>query len=417
MEKREELKAALERFLDESLERIIFSNPRTREHYIKLVVRPLLLRGELHFHIEEFTEKQAFQKNLKKGAALNYLVEQLETLYRNGEAASAGGSLNILISKKGTVTLKEKKRTGPVVSDSDAGRKAIGGGNTAGAGKTTAARIAAAPGLLNHNRTKRYLLPEGTPVPFLIDLGVMTAEGRVVKARYDKFRQINRFLEFIEDILPKMDRNRTNTIIDFGCGKSYLTFAMYYYLREVKGYSIRVIGLDLKKDVIELCSRLAVKFGFDGLQFLHGDIAGFEGVEQVDMVVTLHACDTATDFAMAKAVRWGAKVILSVPCCQHEVNGQIESELLAPVLQYGLLKERMSALLTDGIRAQLLEAVGYRTQVLEFIDMEHTPKNIMVRAVYQGRKKDMAELKEMISQLHVEPTLYRLFCEDGVIKE
>lgn len=389
MERREELKTIMARYLDETLERVIFSNPRNREKFIKLVVRPTLLRGELHFHIEEFTEKQAFQKNLKKDETLEYLLEQLEVLYRNAEAVSSAGSLNLMISKKGTVTIKEKKRPQKV----------------------------SAPAVLSHNRTKKYLLPEGTPVPFLVDLGVMTSEGRVVKSRYDKFRQINRFLEFIEDILPRLDRTRTNTIIDFGCGKSYLTFAMYYYLKEVKGYSIRVIGLDLKKDVIALCSRLAEKFGFDGLQFLHGDIAGFEGVEKVDMVVTLHACDTATDFAMAKAVRWGAKVILSVPCCQHELNKQIDNDLLAPVLQYGLLKERMSALLTDGIRAQLLEAAGYRTQVLEFIDMEHTPKNIMIRAVYQGKKKEMKELKEMMSRLHAEPMLYRLLDEEGYLAE
>lgn len=177
---------------------------------------------------------------------------------------------------------------------------------------------------LSHNRTKKYVLQEGVPVPFLVDLGVMTAEGKVVKSRYDKFRQINRFLEFIEDVLPNLDPNRTNTIIDFGCGKSYLTFAMYYYLHVLKKYSIRVIGLDLKKDVIALCNRLSKKFEFENLTFLHGDIAGYEGVDQVDMVVTLHACDTATDYALAKAVKWGAKVILSVPCCQHEINKQIQ---------------------------------------------------------------------------------------------
>ncbi|MBD9274460.1 SAM-dependent methyltransferase [Clostridium sp. AF32-7AC] len=187
---------------------------------------------------------------------------------------------------------------------------------------------------LSHNRTKKYVLQEGVPVPFLVDLGVMTAEGKVVKSRYDKFRQINRFLEFIEDVLPNLDPNRTNTIIDFGCGKSYLTFAMYYYLHVLKKYSIRVIGLDLKKDVIALCNRLSKKFGFENLTFLHGDIAGYEGVDQVDMVVTLHACDTATDYALAKAVKWGAKVILSVPCCQHEINKQIQNDLLSPVLQY-----------------------------------------------------------------------------------
>lgn len=401
IEKKEELQAALGRFLNEKLERIIFSHPRNREQWIKLTVRPILLRGSLYFQIEEFTEKQAFQKNLKQKEALAYLLEQLETQYRNGEAVSAEAFLSILISKKGTVTIREKRR-----KEKNTEVKRTEGGKLS----------ADFSAISSHNRTKQYLLPEGTPVPFLVDLGVMTAEGRVVKARYDKFRQINRFLELIEDVLPKLDQKRENTIIDFGCGKSYLTFAMYYYLKEVKGYSIRVIGLDLKKDVIALCSRLAEKFGFTGLEFQHGDIAGFEGVHQVDMVVTLHACDTATDFAMAKAVRWGAKVILSVPCCQHEVNQQLENALLAPVLQYGLLKERMAALLTDGIRAQLLEAVGYRTQVLEFVDMEHTPKNIMVRAVYQGSKKDPAALRSMLAELHTEPTLYRLFLEEGRIE-
>lgn len=212
IEKREELKAALARFLTADLERMIFSNPRSREHFLKLMVRPILLRGVLHFQIEEFTEKQAFQKNMTGETALEYLLSQLETLYRNGEAVSASGTLTILIGKKGTVTLKERRAS----SEKNPARKA--------------AERMAAPGtpLLPHNRTKKYVLPEGTPVPFLVDLGVMTAEGRVVKAKYDKFRQINRFLEFIEDILPRLSRERTNTIIDFGCGKSYLTFAMYY---------------------------------------------------------------------------------------------------------------------------------------------------------------------------------------------
>ena len=204
--------------------------------------------------------------------------------------------------------------------------------------------------------------------------------------------------------------------MDFGCGKSYLTFAMYYYLKEVRGYPIRVTGLDLKKDVIDLCSRLGEKFGFEDLRFCHGDIAGYEGAERADMVVSLHACDTATDFALAKAVKWGAKVILSVPCCQHELNRQLENELLGPVLQYGIIKERMAALLTDGIRARLLEEAGYRTQLLEFIDMEHTPKNIMIRAVRRGKQRDGGgrdELERLFKELHVEPALWRLFKEGG----
>jgi len=242
-----------------------------------------------------------------------------------------------------------------------------------------------------------------------MDLGVMTAEGKVVRTRYDKFRQINRFLEFIEDILPKLTKTRENTILDFGCGKSYLTFAMYHYLKQVKGYPIRVIGLDLKRDVIARCNLLAEKYGYDRLSFYHGDIADYEGVDQVDMVVTLHACDTATDYALAKAVRWNAKVILSVPCCQHELNRQMENHLMKAVFRYGVIKERMAALYTDALRAELLEAEGYRTQILEFIDIEHTPKNLLIRAVKEGKKKEnRQEIQQIVEFLGVNPTLGKL---------
>lgn len=294
--------------------------------------------------------------------------------------------MTALVSKKGRVTVKEKRRPGSGGPEASCVNKAN----------------------LEHNRKKAYLLEEGTPVPFLADLGVMTAEGRVVRARYDKFRQINRFLEFIEDILPALPRDRELTILDFGCEKSYLTFAIYYYLKERRGLDVRIIGLDLKKDVIRKCSELSRKYGYEKLTFLQGDIAGYEGCSQVDMVVTLHACDTATDYALAKSVGWGAKVILSVPCCQHELNGQMENELMGPVFQYGLIKERMAALYTDAIRAQVLEHMGYRTQILEFIDMEHTPKNILIRAVKQGKRKDNeGEIRELVKFLNVSPTIMR----------
>lgn len=273
---------------------------------------------------------------------------------------------------------------------------------------------------LEHNRKKQYLLPEGTAVPFLVDLGVMTKEGAIVHSRYDKYRQINRFLEFIEDILPQLNKNKENVIIDFGYGKSYLTFAMYYYLKEVKGYPVRIIGLDLKEDVIRHCSDLAVRYGYEKLSFTCGDIASYEGVDHVDMVVTLHACDLATDYALEKAVGWGAKVILSVPCCQHELNRQIHNPVLQPVLEYGLLKERMAALYTDGIRAKVLEYRGYNTQILEFIDMEHTPKNILLRAVLRKegdaegeKKKETGEqIRELIHFLNADPAIVRLLAPE-----
>ena len=239
----------------------------------------------------------------------------------------------------------------------------------------------------------------------------MTATGKVIAQKYDKFRQINRYLEFVEDILPSLPSGREISIVDFGCGKSYLTFALYYYLKETKGYDVRITGLDLKADVIEKCNGLAEKFGYDKLKFYVGDIAGFKAEKGnlPDMVVTLHACDTATDYALEKAVKWGARVIMCVPCCQHELNKQIECEILGPVMKYGLLKERFAALVTDGLRAQMLEEAGYRTQILEFIDMEHTPKNILIRAVRQPLKIKMKTgYEKTVEFLHVDPTLKRL---------
>lgn len=386
MENMDELRQGLDYFFNEQMLQAVFSNPCDREVVQKVKLRPLMLRGQLIFQAEEFRGKQAFHQNLSKEEAAAYVERLLEGSFRQMELSSSLGSMHVLVSKKGTMTVKRKKQPQP--------------------------KMLASPADLSHNRQKRYILEEGRPVAFLEDLGVMTAEGSVVRAKYHKFKQINRFLELIEDILPRLRKDRELTIIDFGCGKSYLTFAMYYYLKELKGYSLRVIGLDLKKDVIDRCNQLARRYGFDGLNFYHGDIATYEGVSQVDMVVTLHACDTATDFALAKAVNWGASVILSVPCCQHELNAQMKNELMEPVFRYGLIKERMAALYTDALRAELLESRGYRTQILEFIDMEHTPKNILIRGVLQGENKDnQKELGELMEFLQVTPTLYRLLHE------
>ncbi|GAE09421.1 conserved hypothetical protein [Paenibacillus sp. JCM 10914] len=244
---------------------------------------------------------------------------------------------------------------------------------------------------LSHNRKKTYILEEGEPIAFLVELGIMSEEGKVFARKYDKFKQINRFLEMVEDVLPHLPADRPLTIVDFGCGKSYLTFALYHYLAVKQRRQLQVVGLDLKADVIEHCSILAQKMHYDHLRFLVGDIADYNELDQVDMVVTLHACDTATDAALEKAVRWGASVILSVPCCQHELFSQVDSPVMEPLLSHGILKERFSALATDGIRAKLLDLMGYRTQLLEFIDMEHTPKNILIRAV-KGSAGDRAKL-------------------------
>ena len=393
-----EIKQALELFLNESLERILMSNPTDSGKISRSRIRPLFMKGRLVFQAEEQAGKQAFHRNLDRDEAADYVTGLLDGSFRQAEIASGLGKALILVSRKGKVTVKVKQNPRPA--------RILSAGNLASREPERAV-------LLSHNRKKHYILEEGIPVPFLVDLGVMTKEGRVVNSRYDKYRQINRFLEFIEDILPNLDQDRESTIIDFGCGKSYLTFAMYYYLKELKGYPVRIIGLDLKEDVIEHCSRLGRQYGYEGLSFCHGDIASFEGVEKVDMVVTLHACDLATDYALEKAVNWGARVILSVPCCQHELNGQMENSLLRPVLQYGLIKERMAALYTDAIRAQVLEYRGYRTQILEFIDMEHTPKNILIRAVRQGKKRDNGlQIRELADFLHVKPTVVELLAPE-----
>lgn len=384
--------------LNETLIRVILSNPSSKDGVIKICARPMLKNKSLLFQIEEYTKTQVFHKNLTAGDAGSYLTGKLSSdtssqtaSFKNALVETQSFTANVLVSKKGTLTIKKKMNASakqPKIS-------------------------------LSHNRKKKYILEEGIPVPFLIDLGVMTQNGNIVNAHYDKFRQINRFLEYIEDILPSLPTDRELRILDFGCGKSYLTFAIYYYLKVLKGYPVRITGLDLKEDVIRHCNELAVKYGYDKLEFLCGDIAYYDGCSQVDMVVTLHACDTATDYALAKAVGWGAKVILSVPCCQHELNKQMKNELLSPVLHYGILKERMAALMTDGLRAQILEANGYRTQILEFIDMAHTPKNLLIRAVYNGHCADnKAQINELLAAFDVNPTLYRLLCKkDNTISE
>ncbi len=371
----EELRELLYKYLNERLARLTISNPRSKTEAAKISLRPVLLGGGLMFQASISQDKKVFHQNFPKQEAVEEILGWMES-YRQLEIFSEAGQATVLISKKGKVGIKEKKASCCVKKQD-----------------------------LSHNRKKKYILDPERKVGFLMDLGVQTKEGKIVNAKYDKFRQINRFLEFIEDILPQLPTGREVTILDFGCGKSYLTFAMYHYFKELRGCQVHIIGLDLKEDVIAHCQDLAVKYGYDRLDFYVGDIADYQGVKEVDMVVTLHACDTATDYALDKAIRWGAKVILSVPCCQHEMNGQIKNDLLSPVFSYGLIKERMAALFTDALRAQILESKGYQVQILEFIDMEHTPKNILIRAVKKGGAKGSGDYRKVMEFLNVEPTL------------
>jgi SAM-dependent methyltransferase len=374
----------LEKCTADELVEIVLSGKRKKDDgATKIKVRPVKIKGEVVYQAEAYVGKQVIHENLKREKLNQYLINNLRESFKQGQFAFTDGDGQVLCGSKGNMTVKFKANAGVRQQKS-----------------------------LEHNKKKRYILEEGTPVGFLIDLGVMTKDGAIVKSKYDKFKQINRFLEFIEDILPQLSADREQTIIDFGCGKSYLTFAVYYYLHELKGLDIRIIGLDLKKDVIMHCNLLARKYGYEKLKFYVGDIADYKDVDRVDMVVTLHACDTATDYALAKAVKWGAKVILSVPCCQHEANAQIESDELESVLKYGILKERMSSILTDAIRAGRLEEAGYQTQLLEFIDMEHTPKNILIRATFAGKPAADSRIDALEEKLNLNLTIDKLLNED-----
>ena len=354
---------------------------KSEDKAVKVRIRPVILKNEIEYQVSEFVGRKVLHSNHSAADVKKKIIDYMTEDFKQAQINMTDAAATILSSKSKTLTCKYKK-----------------------AGQLKVQRD------LSHNRTKKYIIQEGKPVAFMIDLGVMGQDGKIIRTRYDKFRQINRFLEYIEDILPKLDKERELTIIDFGCGKSYLTFAMYYYLKELKGYNIRIIGLDLKADVIEHCNELRTRYGYDKLDFYVGDIATYKDVDKVDMVVTLHACDTATDSALAKAVKWGAEVILSVPCCQHEANRTIKSDILSPVMDYGILKERMAAIVTDAARAKLLTANGYDTQILEFIDMEHTPKNLLIRAV-KSSKEDISareKTKDMLEALNLELTIDKL---------
>ncbi|WP_058301410.1 class I SAM-dependent methyltransferase [Gorillibacterium timonense] len=384
-----ETRQLIDRLIEtKALTQAVLSNPRRKEEgsATKVRMKPVELKGGLHYQLTCTVGTKELHENLLPDAAADKLGTLIEADYRQGLLQAEDGDYQILVSKKGKASILKKKPTKPQAN-------------------------------LAHNRSKSYLLKEGEPVPYLVELGVMNAEGKVLAAKYDKFRQINRFLEMVEDVFPLLPAGKKLRIIDFGCGKSYLTFALYHYLVFLENREVEITGLDLKEDVIASCRALAERLKYEGLEFLKGDIAEYEGAHEADMVVTLHACDTATDAALEKAVRWNARVILSVPCCQHELYSQLEQPVLEPMLEHGIIRERFAALATDSARARLLELVGYKTQILEFIDMEHTPKNLLIRAVKQASPdsgnlgKLAANYLEFKRFLHIDPYLERALAD------
>lgn len=382
------LRGSLNKILSAGARRFILSKPVSKS---ELYIKCTLEQRTGFWQLTRYTQKQAFHENIPSEDLLQALETTIQDHYLQVNAFSSEREHCILLSKKGTCTYRETVM--PAESRAAAVRE-------------------------EHNRKKQYILEEGKPIAPLVDMGVFTREGKVVRSMYDKFRQINRFLEILEDELANWKGDSIH-VIDFGCGKSYLTFIVYYYLTEIRGIRAEIIGLDLKADVIEKCSRAAQNYGYDGLHFEKGDINGYKTPFDVDLVMTLHACDTATDYALYNAVQWKAKLIFSVPCCQHELNGQMEPGTLPILSRYGILKERFCALATDAIRGNLLEYCGYRTQLMEFIDMAHTPKNILIRAVRRPvsnakkQQEALEQVRALTNEFQFHPTLCRLLLSEA----
>lgn len=386
----EELKRTLEEVFKSEIIKIVISNKvKKDEKYNKIAINLKENNKNKFYQIEKFTDKQVFHENIKINEISDKVSELIFGNYKQMTAWSNNEIFDLKISKKRKIFLGKKKNDNS---------KIVAKG---------------------HNKEKNYILKEGMIIEPLIDLGVFTKEGKVVNSKYDKYKQINRFIEIIDDEIKKNDYKEL-TILDFGCGKSYLTFVLYYYFVKIKNISVKMIGLDLKEDVIKKCNDIAKRYNYENLHFELGDINGFKYNNKVDMVITLHACDTATDYALYNAIKWNSKMIFSVPCCQHEFNSQMKANELSILTKYGIVQERVAALMTDSVRANLLECVGYKTQLLEFIDIAHSPKNILIRASKNNiskekKEKSLNEVNNLIRTFNFNPTLYNLLKNDNLI--
>ncbi|MDR5585894.1 MULTISPECIES: SAM-dependent methyltransferase [Clostridium] len=386
----EEFKKVIDEILQEEIIKVVVSNKMNKDvKYNKITFILKENEKNKYYQIEKFTDKQIFHENVHIDEFNDKIIKYVENNYKQLSAWSDTSTFDLKISKKGKIFLGKKRSDNKNLANK------------------------------SHNKEKNYILKEGMIIEPLIDLGVFTKEGKVVNSKYDKYKQINRFVEIIDDEIKNNDYKEL-TILDFGCGKSYLTFVLYYYFVKIKNINVKMIGLDLKEDVIKKCNDIAKRYKYDNLHFELGDINGFKYNNKVDMVITLHACDTATDYALYNAIKWNSKMIFSVPCCQHEFNSQIKTDSLSILTKYGIIKERVSALMTDSVRANLLECMGYKTQLLEFIDIAHSPKNILIRAskakISNNKKeKSLLEVKNLMEQFNVKPTLFNLLENDKLI--
>lgn len=386
----EELRKAIDEITKEHIIKLVISNKMNKDiEYNKIIFILKENNSKEYYQIEKYTDKQVFHENIHLDLLKEKVLEYTMDNYKQVSAWASNITFDLRVSKKGKVHLGKKKSNNESLINKE------------------------------HNKEKNYILKEGMIIEPLIDLGIFTKEGKVVNSKYDKYKQINRFVEIIDDEIKKNDYKEL-TILDFGCGKSYLTFVLYYYFVEIKKINVKMIGLDLKRDVIEKCNDIAKRYNYENLHFELGDINGFKYNDKVDMVITLHACDTATDYALYNAIKWNSKMIFSVPCCQHEFNKQMNTESLSILTRYGIVQERVAALMTDAVRGNLLESVGYKTQLLEFIDIAHSPKNILIRAskasiAKEKKEKVLSEVNALMNEFNLNPTLFNLLKQDELI--
>lgn len=386
----EDLKKVINEIIKEDIIKIVLSNKMNKDiTYNKITFVLKENKEKEYYQVERYTDKQVFHENIDIDKLEEKVLEYVCGSYKQVSAWSNTNTIELKISKKGKLLLNKKKADNIKLVNKE------------------------------HNKEKNYMLKEGTIIQPLIDLGVFTKEGKIINSKYDKYKQINRFVEMIDDEVKKSGLEEL-TILDFGCGKSYLTFVLYYYFVEIKKLKVKMIGLDLKEDVIKKCNDIAKRYNYENLHFELGDINGFKYNDKVDMVITLHACDTATDYALYNAIKWNSKMIFSVPCCQHEFNKQIETDSLSILTKYGIVQERIAALMTDTVRANLLESMGYKTQLLEFIDIAHSPKNLLIRASKDNiskeqKAKSLEEVNNLMNQFNLKPTLFKLLKEDNLI--
>ncbi|HOK63553.1 MAG TPA: SAM-dependent methyltransferase [Soehngenia sp.] len=358
----EMLKELLE---EDKLSKAILSDKEKRSdiEYSKVNIKPVIIKGIRKYQFEYFIDNKVVHENVSVEESIKKFIDLLRD-FRQGLFKTVNGEIQVIKTSENKFKVKKINDTTFEVNK-------------------------------EHNREKNYILKDGEKIDFLILLGVMDSNGKVYKKKYDKFKQINKFLEIVEDIYGNFEGKKKLKIIDFGCGKSYLTFALYYYLIQIKNLEADIVGLDLKEDVINYCNQVKDTLNYDGLKFICSDIKDYQFKGDLDLVVTLHACDIATDIALVNAIKWNTKVLLSVPCCQHELFDKIDNPDLTPMLKHGIIKERLNSLLTDSLRGLYLEKYGYQVNMLEFIDMEHTPKNIMIRAINRKKVVDKNKTEEI----------------------